>query len=427
MRISTSMIYDSGVSSIQKKTTDLLKIQQQLATGRRLLTPSDDPVAAAHALEVSQAKDLNTQFADNQKNAKDMLALSEGQMQGVDDMLQRVHELTVQLGSPALSDNDRASIATELRQRFGELMGIANEQDGTGQYLYSGYLGGTRPFVGSVDTGVTYQGDDGQRQLQVSGSRVLDVSDSGNAIFMSPTDASVPFATVADAQNRGTASIGSATVSDSAKWNAATNGKSYNITFAVVGAVTTYDIVDDSGISLLTNAAATMTAPLPGTYQNGAAIDLKSQVIGGMDYGAAVTISGAPSNGDVFRIRSSAPVSVFKTLSDLIRAAETPAGTAGSTATSTMSQQVAVALANLSTAQDNVLRVRANIGARLNELDSLASINGQRELDYADTISRLQEVDYTSAITDLNKNQVNLQAAQQSFMKISQLSLFNYL
>lgn len=435
MRISTSMIFDSGVATMQKKTTDLLRVQQQLASGRRVLSPSDDPVGASQALEVSQAKDLNTQYLDNQKNAKDILAMSEAQMQSADDLLQRVHELTVQLGSPALSDSDRASTAVELRQRFDELVGIANQQDGTGKFIYAGFRGDTQPFSGSVDTQIVYNGDDGQRKLQISASRAMSVSDSGNDIFMKVGNASVPFATSTDPLNKGNGTIGKATVTDVNKWNAAANSKNLSIKFAVSGAPaqTTYDIVNDQGLSILTNSAAVNTVPLPGTnFQTGSAISLKSNVgvVPGIDLGAEVTISNTPQNGDTFSIRPTGPISIFQSLSDLIHAAEQPTQGAGQTvasATTSLTTQVAATLSNIATAQDNILGVRAHLGARMNELESLGSVNSQVDLNYQDTLSRLQDVDYTSAITGLNQNQVNLQAAQQSFMKISQLSLFNYL
>jgi flagellar hook-associated protein 3 FlgL len=422
------MIYDSGVAAIQKKTTDLLNVQQQMATGRRMLTPSDDPVAAAQALEVTQSMDINTQFQSNQQNAKDTLSLSESQLQSAGDVLTQVRQLTTQLGNPSLSDTDRKSIASQLRQDFSQLMGIANTQDGTGNYLYSGFRGDTQPFTGSADTGVTYNGDNGQRELPVTATHSLAISDSGQSIFLGGPDASVPFATAADPLNKSTATIGSAAISDANKWNAATNGKNYTVKFAAAGGVTTYDIVDSNGNSLLTNAPATNSAPLPGVYQSGTAIQLKAlpNVVGGADLGASVTINGSPSNGDTFTIRPSAPASIFGTIANLIKAAETPTS-GSSTASTALSSAVAAGLSNIDTAQNNILTVTANIGSRMNQADALISTSGQTKLNYQNTLSQLQDLDYASAVTNLNKNQVNLQAAEQSFTKVTQLSLFNYL
>ncbi|MFA7269807.1 MAG: flagellar hook-associated protein FlgL [Sterolibacterium sp.] len=184
MRISTGMIYDSGIKSIQSQTSSLLHTQQQISSGRRILSPSDDPVAAAQALVIDQSKAINTQYGVTQENAKSTLGLVDGQLSSANDLLVRIRELAVQAGNASLSTSDRASISTELRARFDELIGLANSTDGSGQYLFSGYQGSTKPFAGSVANGVIYQGDDGQRALQVSSSRNLPVSDSGNDVFM---------------------------------------------------------------------------------------------------------------------------------------------------------------------------------------------------------------------------------------------------
>ena len=72
MRISSGMIYDAGVSSINRQLSDMIHLQQQMATGRRILTPSDDPVASAAALEVSQAVDITAQYTKSQGNASSM-------------------------------------------------------------------------------------------------------------------------------------------------------------------------------------------------------------------------------------------------------------------------------------------------------------------------------------------------------------------
>ena len=58
MRISTPLIYTLGAEAIERQQVDLFETQQQIASGRRILTPSDDPVAAAQALNVTHAKDM---------------------------------------------------------------------------------------------------------------------------------------------------------------------------------------------------------------------------------------------------------------------------------------------------------------------------------------------------------------------------------
>lgn len=126
MRVSTGMIFGAGLASIQKQTASQLHTQQQVASGKRILTPADDPVAAARALEVEQAKSTNALYQTNQKAAGEALGLEEGRLVSVGELIRNVRTLAVQGGGGALSDADRRSIATELRQRFDELLGYAN-------------------------------------------------------------------------------------------------------------------------------------------------------------------------------------------------------------------------------------------------------------------------------------------------------------
>jgi flagellar hook-associated protein 3 FlgL len=428
MRVSSGMIYSAGLASIQKQTASLLHTQQQVASGRRILTPADDPVAAARALEVEQAQNTNALYQNNQKAAGESLGLEEGRLVSAGDLIRNVRTLAVQGGGGALSDRDRRSIAAELRQRFDELLGLANATDGSGQHLFSGYMGDTTPFSGTVATGVVYAGDEGQRQQQVSASRQIAVSDSGNDIFMRIRNGNGSFATSATASNVGSGVIDAGTVTDPALWDAAGNGKDFTIVFAVSAAVppvTTYDIVDNvSGDSLLTGAAPG-AAPLPRVFTPGQAIVLKNQgAEPAFDYGAQLVISGSPADGDTFDVDASSSQSLFATLGDLIDALES--GTNTTSGNALLANRIGSALSNLDQAQDNLLRVRAAIGSRLNEIEALASAGEGLDLNYEETLSRLRDVDYAAAITQLTQEQGYLEAAQKSFLKVTDLSLFNY-
>jgi flagellar hook-associated protein 3 FlgL len=422
------MIYSAGLASIQKQTASLLHTQQQVASGRRILTPADDPVAAARALEVEQAQNTNALYQNNQKAAGESLGLEEGRLVSAGDLIRNVRTLAVQGGGGALSDRDRRSIAAELRQRFDELLGLANATDGSGQHLFSGYMGDTTPFSGTVATGVVYAGDEGQRQQQVSASRQIAVSDSGNDIFMRIRNGNGSFATSATASNVGSGVIDAGTVTDPALWDAAGNGKDFTIVFAVSAAVppvTTYDIVDNvSGDSLLTGAAPG-AAPLPRVFTPGQAIVLKNQgAEPAFDYGAQLVISGSPADGDTFDVDASSSQSLFATLGDLIDALES--GTNTTSGNALLANRIGSALSNLDQAQDNLLRVRAAIGSRLNEIEALASAGEGLDLNYEETLSRLRDVDYAAAITQLTQEQGYLEAAQKSFLRVTDLSLFNY-
>jgi flagellar hook-associated protein 3 FlgL len=189
MRISTNMLFDAGVASMNQQLSDVVHLQQQVASGRRILTPADDPVAAARVLEVQQAADVTAQFRVNQDNARAPLELEETQLDSATEVLQRAKELAIAASNGTLTFAQRQGAATELRARYDQLMGIANSTDGTGQYMFAGYQSATRPFSGTIDALIaggeaSYAGDDGPRRLQVSATRFIEVADPGSDVFM---------------------------------------------------------------------------------------------------------------------------------------------------------------------------------------------------------------------------------------------------
>jgi len=451
MRVSTSMVFDAGVRTINSQTGKLLHLQQQVATGRRIVSPSDDPVAAARALELTQASDVVAQFARNRENAQGSLALEETQITGVGELITRVRELAIQGGNGTLTRDNRKTITAELRARFEELLGYANARDGNGKYLFSGYMGDTRPFGGSIENavsnGVQYFGDDGQRLLQVSPSRVIEISDSGKDIFQRIKNGNGTFVTGVNANNvdtglpnAGTAVIDGGAVTDPRLWANPDNTQNYEIRFAVdsEGVLTQpgktyYDIIDmTTGNSVFSGGPPDGDPNSPGfsytqEYDSGKPIQLFGP--GGApppaDLGANVIITGEPETGDSFSIVPSTTQDLFKTLATLVNDLEATTANGGQVAI--LANKIGFALNNLDQAEQNVLRVRAQVGSRLQEVDSLQSINEDIQIQYQQAISNLQDLDYAKAISDLTRKQIDLQAAQQSFVQTSRLSLFNYI
>lgn len=446
MRVSTNMIFDAGVRTINNQTAKLLDLQQQVSTGRRIVNPSDDPVAAARALELTQASDVVTQFSRNRDNAQSSLSLQETQLAGVGDLITRVRELATEGGNGSLTQENRKALTEELRARYQELMGYANARDGNGKYLFSGFMGDTRPFAGAVETGVQYFGDDGQRQLQVSPSRIIDISDSGKNIFQRIKNGNGTFVTGVNTSNTGTGVIDGGAVVDPNKWaDPANANRNYEIRFVVDSnnqlsqpGKTYYDIVDvtdpSNPISINTGGAPDSDPASPGfsfagEYHSGQAIELYGPGPGNAppptDLGANVIISGDVKTGDSFTIEPSTTQDLFATLGTLIQDMEQSTSNEGQHAL--LANRIGFALTNLDQAEQGILRVRAQIGARLSEVDSLQSINEDTKIQYQQAISNLQDLDYAKAISDLTRKQTDLQAAQQSFVQVSRLSLFNYL
>lgn len=434
MRISSSMLFDRGVQSINNQTAKLLHTQQQLSANTRILTPSDDPVAAARALDVTQSQNVNTQFATNIKNAQSALGLEDSTLSSTTDLLSQVQSLAVYAGNATLTAADRKSVATQLRAAFDQLMGTANAADSSGNYLFSGYMGNTKPFAGSLDAmvknpalDVTYQGDSGQQSLQVSASRLIPVSDAGNDVFMNIRSGNGSFATAASTTNSGSGVIDSGSVTNPAAWAAApTQNVSVKFWVDPTSNQTYYDLVDPAtSKSMFSNTASTQGGAgntFTHAYAPGAAIPLSGlDAAYGTDMGASITITGKPASNDTFSVVPSTSKSVFRTIADLVGTLEntTPGGV--------YSSQLGTSITELGSASNNLLRVRTAVGTRMSELDSLSTVNSSLDLQYQQNLSTLQDLDVTKAISDLTQQKNNLDAAQLTFSKVTGLSLFNYL
>ncbi|MEI8031650.1 MAG: flagellar hook-associated protein FlgL [Comamonadaceae bacterium] len=184
MRISSNTFRDAGVAAMQQQNEKLLQVMQQVASGRRILTPADDPVGAVQALSVTQSQSINAQHSTNVGAARDSLTLEESVLGNITSLLQDVRTISVNAGNGVLTSSDRASLATELGNKYQQLLGLANTVDGSGQYLFSGYQGGVRPFSESAPGTIAYGGDQGQRLIQISASDQIAVSDAGSDVFM---------------------------------------------------------------------------------------------------------------------------------------------------------------------------------------------------------------------------------------------------
>jgi flagellar hook-associated protein 3 FlgL len=182
MRISTNTIYQSGISKISALQSEQTKLQQQISTGKRIASPSDDPVAAARALSLSHAQGVNAKFADTRQTAQTKLSTIESNLTSVTNLLVATQSSLVAAGNGAYSNQERVSIATDLNESLQTLIGMANAKDAYGNYLYAGYQTATQPFVASA-AGANYQGDNGQQLLQVDSERQMAVNVSGDNLF----------------------------------------------------------------------------------------------------------------------------------------------------------------------------------------------------------------------------------------------------
>ncbi len=404
MRISTNTIYAQSTNQLGTLQSQLARTQQQLATNKRMLSAADDPIASARAVEVSQSKSINAQFATNRANARSSLSQEEVALTGVQSLIQDVQGIAVAAANGSNSPSDRATYANELQGRLDDLVALANSSDGNGGYVFSGYASTTQPFVKSSN-GVDYMGDQGQVQLQVASSRKVGLNDPGSAVFNGIPTGNGSFTTAPVNGNAGSGVISGGMVTDPSQLT----GHSYNLEFTVAGTNTSYTITDQT-----TNPPTQVVAGAP--YKPGAPIN-----VAGMQF----DVSGIPADSDEFTVKPSDRQSLFTTLGKMIDTLRGPAVTDSDK--KAMTDGMSAAINNLSLGLDNVLAVRSSVGARMKELDTLDTIGSDADIQYAATLSGLQDLDLVQAISQFTQQQATLEAAQKTFKSVSSLSLFNFI
>lgn len=402
MRVSSNQFQQTSVQAILDQQARLLEIQQQVATGRRILSPSDDPAGAARALELAKSIETIERYSRNADFAESRMRVEEGVLNEVGNVITRLRELAVQANNATITAEDRQSIAAEVRQRLDQLVELANSTDGNGEYLFAGGQSRTRPFV-RENGEVVYQGDQSTRFIQVGPGRQMATTHSGFEVFMKIPNGSDGYVAGAGAGNTGSGIVSGVEVVDAG----ATPAPPYTIQLQDDGA---------GGLQYTITSGNPPVTTAPQPFLEGQAIEVD---------GLSLSIDGTPAAGDTFTMNASSPQSLFETVDRFADALE--AGGNGAAANAAFINVGNRTLEDLDSALNSLLNVRAELGGRMNALDSERNANEVAVLELKTTKGEIEDLDYASALTELNLRLTGLQAAQQSYTKIQGLSLFNYL
>ena len=400
MRMSTVQIFNQGVNNLLDRQADVTKTQEQLASGKRIMNASEDPAGAARTLDITSQLARIDAYQRNTGTVQSNLGLEEGALSGVINDLQRARELTIQGNNATMTASDRGSIAVELSAILESLIARGNTQDASGEYIFGGFQSGVQPFS-KTSGGAAYNGDDGQRFMQVSANVQIASSNPGSEVFMSATAGNGSFDYRSAANNAGTAVV--TTTSAAANYLPET----YTLAFIKANAndPITYTVTGDASGQVAT-----------GNYTENGAIAFAN---------GEIRLKGIPVHGDNLTITSVPRQDIYTTIKDI---ESIFASASDTTASATrVHNEASRALSNLDNALEKVLTVQSDVGTRLRRTEMQTDTNEAFNYQLKETLSGLQDLDYAEAISRLNIQMLALQAAQQTFAKTQTMSLFNYL
>jgi flagellar hook-associated protein 3 FlgL len=344
--------------------------------------PSDDPISAVKLLHIEQELAALSQYQSNINSLKRGLSEEETALNSMNNILQRVREILVSAGNATYGDSERAALAIELDEQLKALEGLANYQQSDGQYLFSGTMALTKP-VQNPGAGYVYAGNDQQRQININRSTTVTANDTARDLFFNVG--------LGSTTNSGTNTVESYSIA-----NLEVFGQYASITMDYDGTKLDITYTDHSGATTVDS-----TSPwTPGTSisMNGVSVELDS-------------IPAAP-----FDITLE-PADTFTQLNQLSTALKSPGGPAE--------------LSSWLHAVDNTIskvgQVQTSIGGRMNALDNSTKSLEDTKLMNNILKSELADLDYVEAISRLNRQQVVLQAGQQTYTAIQGLTLFNYI
>ena len=402
MRVSTAQFYYQSTLQMSNKASDVNEQMGYISSGKRVLTAKDDAVQFGTLAGYNEDLANIEKYKRNITMAENQNSLQEVVFADAELILDKIKQDMLLANNGRMSNEDLQAVANQLRNSFDQLLDLANTQDEKSEYIFSGYQTQQQPFSQQVDNSVIYNGDSGVNQLQIAKNIDIATNQTGDAAFLNVANTIGGFSADYTTNTSGV-SVESANVTDRNQYN--TSAMPHDYTFTFGPGTAELNVLDSGGANVFntTNYVAGQTITFDG-------ID--------------VTLSGNPLPGDSFKISEEENISIFATLNDAIEWVEK-----GAVSTDQEQHQVDynAILNQLDSAMTHISSRRADSGIRLQVLESQTNRHLDSELNTATSKASIEDLDFAKAITEFEQSQTALQASQQTFTQVQNLSLFNYL
>ncbi len=425
MQVSTKLFNQQQLQQFSSTTEELQNLQNKISSGQNILKASDDPIGSVQLSGLNVVKDQIVQFERNVDAASDRINLLDKNLINLGSIMLRAQELVIQASSDTLGASDRETIALEVDEMKKEILSVANAQDSNGSFLFSGYKTSTIPFVEDISGKINYKGDRGLSSLSISESRVIETTLDGGTLFQAvknPSGKNISiFLMLEDISNSiRTASGGVEALKASG---------TAELTFQNKDPGTwTFDLTGNLGTQTIT---AEITGEDPSEFVK--QINLSSTGITATinDDGKTIKLTDTTNskieikNLSVYGINSAQkdPTSFFTVQ---------PQDGAGNSIGKLQklydnNQLPSKQIDNIASTQVHISNNRGAIGARSSSLLRQTEFLADRRLAVEKDVADINEADLAELVTNLQSMLTSMQASQQSFVKISQLNLFDYI
>ncbi|RLV61564.1 flagellar hook-associated protein FlgL [Parashewanella curva] len=401
MRVSTAQFHQQNIGNILNRQSNTSKLLEQIATGKRVNTAGDDPVASVAIDNLKQQNKLSDQYLKNIDYAKNHLSQTESQLGDAEDIARTLKDQMLSVLNGRHSDADRQTIAKKMRSDLEALQQVANSRDESGNYFFSGFKTDQKPFEfsGSSPRSISYNGDDGVRNSVVADGVALGTNISGSHAFMDAKNALGDYSAKYSSNQSGKFQISEAKIANSSTHVTA----NYSINF-----------VDDGkgGVNVeVKNGSNTTLAATP--------FDPKKPI---SFNGIEIKLDGTPKAGDSVEISPQSNTNIFDTVEKTIALLEK-----GDVQSEAGKAELAQQLNNLNQGINQIGLARSEAGVSLQNSDSYLARHQDTKLVNTEALAKLEDLDTAKAITDLNREQLALRAASSTYTKVSNTSLFDFI
>jgi flagellar hook-associated protein 3 FlgL len=411
MRISTNEFLLGSLNNLLSQESTVNTLNQEIASGESMLSPLDDPSGVASALNISSTIQQLSFDSANAQSATVSIQNSLNSLQGVGTVLAQMQNTALQAANGSMNSADRQALDGTVQSALQQLVQLANSQSSDGQYLFAGSKSAATPFTIGAGGGVVFNGDGDANAISLAPSLSIPTGISGQTVFMTIPTGNGSFSVAASGSNTGSAFATAAGVTNASQLMAEhLAGAEFVVTFGAVGTggSQAYTVASGTGAPGSAGFAATSGVVASGSLSSGSGLDF-----GGM----SIAVSGQPTSGDAFVVAPSQNTSIFQILQNLASALSAGGPDA--------QQQLENVVAELGSAQNSVLSAQATLGGNLSDIQSVQSMNGTDSTSNQEQLSDLQSANLPQAMTNYNEGVVALQAAEEAFARVQNLSLFN--
>jgi flagellar hook-associated protein 3 FlgL len=393
-RISSFHNYQAVQNDLRRQENKIHHNEAQLASGKKLLSSGDDPLATHYIQNVAQQEEQIRQYIDSITLVRGRLEHQEVIISNAEEFTDNAKRTVMEMINGSLSAEDRIARRRVLEELSNNFLNLANVQDESGNYVFAGTKPKNQPFFRDKSGNVSYSGDDYQRKMKISNSLEMPFNDPGSNVFMEIDN---PFG---DYEPDYQLQEGSELLLERATNSNPDDTSKYRVTFVDMG-------TGQFGYQLEKDGSAVQTGefdPKTGIRYQGLSIYPKGQI----------------TKGDVIDLTPRSTFSIFDSFKKAIDYAESSVSDASSTA---KLQQVTE---ELNAAFIHLNKTHTDLGARLGTLDIQEEQHQDFKLSLAKSKSNFEDLDYAEAVIEFNENSRALQASQLAFGKTKDLTLFNY-